>query len=523
MPLSSANKSLLITLLIILGTYVLLLAKPPLHLLEFEKQLTLPITIDESHSYKNKLLIDGIAPIIKFEVGADHPVSIYIDNQKQKCNSAECKFIVSTDKKIIVLEVSAEKSTQLTHLKYVVTKYRNKTTLSKLDSKAWLYIFLGILFLLIFCRIFYSNVSLTEWVVVAFVMAFFAINDIIFSFIFLGYLFLLFNLRNKLNGSHVRAIRILPFVISAIAFLLLFKYGRNFALAIFANPGEFNLVMPLGISYFVMRIIDTQLRWYRGQCLDMSFREIIFFIIFPGTLIAGPIENLQDFYKNRLSRIGREDYSYGISRILIGLFKKIVIADANLKVNYDLISAITTDPSLASGSDIFTFSIINMLFAYVDFSAYSDIAIGLSRLFGFKICENFNFPIFAENIREYWKRWHMSLSEWSFRNIYFPLLVITKNSYVPLFVTMMTIGFWHAFNLSWFSWAIHHASGMSIVALLKKHLPCNQRLLFLMKPLRIAITLIFVSMGFIFVYFDNYSIALTLYINSWKWLLFLGS
>ena len=117
----------------------------------------------------------------------------------------------------------------------------------------------------------------------------------------------------------------------------------------------------------------------------------------------------------------------------------------------------------------------------------------------------------------------MSLSEWSFRNIYFSLAVKKRNSYIPLFVTMMTIGFWHAFNLSWFSWVIHHASGMSVMALLKKHFPSNPLALFFLKPLRMIFTLVYVSMGFLFVYFNDYSIAMTLYIKSWKWLLFLES
>lgn len=225
------------------------------------------------------------------------------------------------------IKIFADQKTRLSEIKFVLAKYRNKTTLSNLSSKSMVYTFYGVLFLIIFCRIFQTNDFLTQWVVVVFTMTFFCLNDFVFALAFLGYLYLLFKLRHKLSGKKGGALRLLPFVISAIAFLLLFKYGKEFLFSIFANPGEFNLVMPLGFSYFAMRIIETQVRWYRGQHLEMSFREIIFFIIFPGTLVAGPIENINDFYKNRLSRIDREDYAYGVSRILIGAFKKVVIAD----------------------------------------------------------------------------------------------------------------------------------------------------------------------------------------------------
>lgn len=169
------------------------------------------------------------------------------------------------------------------------------------------------------------------------------------------------------------------------------------------------------------------------------------------------------------------------------------------------------------------FAVAGVIYAYLDFSAYSDIAIGTSRMLGYRICENFNFPILASNIREYWKRWHMSLSNWAFRNIYFPTLVQTRNSYLPLFLTMLVIGLWHAFSLSWFAWAVHHAAGMSIVAVFQKRYPAisrnNNRVLHV---ICVAATVIYASMGFVFVYLDDFSVAVQLYANYWKFLLSLG-
>jgi len=282
--------------------------------------------------------------------------------------------------------------------------------------------------------------------------------------------------------------------------------------------------MPIGISYFVIRLIDTFLRWYRKELLAISFREFLLFIVFPGTLLAGPIENLKDFFANRCQRLGWDDIGYGLSRTLIGLAKKLVLADGLLFAAIHGgggfgcgIDQLLAHPQSVSGWNVMAFALAGLLYAYIDFSAYSDMAIGLSRMFGYRICENFNLPVLAPNIREYWKRWHMSLSNWAFRNVYFPVLLQTRNSYLPLFLTMLVIGLWHAFNLSWFAWAIHHAMGMSAVALFQQRYPKVTKnehpALYL---LSVTATLIYASMGFVFVYLDDFSIAWKFYIGYWK-------
>jgi D-alanyl-lipoteichoic acid acyltransferase DltB (MBOAT superfamily) len=117
----------------------------------------------------------------------------------------------------------------------------------------------------------------------------------------------------------------------------------------------------------------------------------------------------------------------------------------------------------------------------------------------------------------------MSLSEWSFRNAYFPLLIKTRNSYIPLYVTMMVIGLWHAPTLSWFSWAVHHATGMTVVAMLPRMRGVPRWAAIALTPVRIAMTVVFVSVGFLFVYFNDYAIGLQLYARVWLWLFTLGA
>ena len=212
---------------------------------------------------------------------------------------------------------------------------------------------------------------------------------------------------------------------------------------------------------------------------------------------------------------------------MIGLFKKIVIADHLLRsywlgeesgylfglAEHNPLFTLIGATDYSNGLSALIFCFLGLLFAYIDFSAYSDIAIGISRLFGHRIIENFYYPFLAPNIREYWKRWHISLSEWSFRNIYFPALIKTKSSFLPLYLVMVSIGLWHALSLSWFLWAIHHASGMTVVSLAQKFINPHKYVLYALYPLRTLTNLVFASAGFAFVFFQDHELATKTYIS----------
>jgi len=457
---------------------------------------------------------------------------------KEEGGDLQCKIIAKLyEYKTPILITSGSNGSEVSKFDWNVVKYKHNTTLSKvLSSNSTSYILmLGLILLLVFSFLSHKRTSLSQWGVICSAILFLLYNDLIFTLTLLFFLYGMYFLRSKINNGKHTLWKLFSFLFFSVGFLLLFKYGKEAIYSIFANPGQFNLLMPLGVSYFMIRLIDTQLRWYRGHNLDVSFREFLLFIVFPGTLIAGPIENIKDFHKNRLSVITRSDYAEGLSRIFIGIFKKVVIADSFLyqlmasekfyanafggDYSYSLVNSLIIDPSGSGILPIVIFGLSGLLFAYVDFSAYSDIAIGFSRLLGYRIRENFNFPMLAVNIREYWKRWHMSLSNWAFQNIYFPLMVKTRNSYIPIYVTMLVIGLWHAFNLSWFSWAIHHSTGMTIVSVLQKKFSLSDRLALILWPLRVGATILFASMGFIFVYFNNYEIASTLYVKYWDFAL----
>ncbi len=253
-----------------------------------------------------------------------------------------------------------------------------------------------------------------------------------------------------------------------LGFLGFFKY-YNFFLDNFITAFSFfgseitanslNIILPVGISFYTFQTLSYTIDVYKGK-LEPTKRFIAFaaFVSFFPQLVAGPIERatnlLPQFYKKRTF-----DYNKavdGMRQILWGLFKKIVIADncaeyANLIFNN---SDDYSGSTLVLGVLFFTFQI------YGDFSGYSDIAIGTSRLFGFNLMRNFAFPYFSRDIAEFWRRWHISLSTWFRDYLYIPLggsrggiKMKIRNTFIIFIVS----GFWHGANWTFIIWGALNA------------------------------------------------------------------
>ena len=253
-----------------------------------------------------------------------------------------------------------------------------------------------------------------------------------------------------------------------LGFLCFFKY-YNFFLDNFISAFSFfgqeiqanslDIILPVGISFYTFQTLSYTIEVYKGK-LEPSNDFIAFsaFVSFFPQLVAGPIERATDllpqFYKKRTF-----DYSKaidGMRQILWGLFKKIVIADncaefANQIFNN---SADMNGSALALGALFFTFQI------YGDFSGYSDIAIGTSRLFGFNLMQNFNFPYFSRDIAEFWRRWHISLSTWFRDYLYIPLGGSRVGTWIKIrntFIIFIVSGFWHGANWTFIIWGALNA------------------------------------------------------------------
>ena len=253
-----------------------------------------------------------------------------------------------------------------------------------------------------------------------------------------------------------------------LGFLGFFKYYNFFldnfksAFSFFGteiNANSLNIILPVGISFYTFQTLSYTLVVYK-QKLEPTKDFIAFsaFVSFFPQLVAGPIERatnlLPQFYKKR-----HFDYSKavdGMRQILWGLFKKIVIADncaqyANIIFNN---SSEFSGSTLVLGAILFTFQI------YGDFSGYSDIAIGTSRLFGFNLKQNFAFPYFSRDIAEFWRRWHISLSTWFRDYLYIPLGGSRGgiwNKIRNVFIIFLVSGFWHGANWTFIVWGALNA------------------------------------------------------------------
>lgn len=253
-----------------------------------------------------------------------------------------------------------------------------------------------------------------------------------------------------------------------LGFLGFFKY-YNFFLDNFITAFTFfgsdikanslNIILPVGISFYTFQTLSYSIDVYKRKLEPtQDFVAFAAFVTFFPQLVAGPIERashlLPQFYNKRKFEYNKA--VDGMRQILWGLFKKIVIADncaefANQIFNN---SADMNGSALLLGAVFFTFQI------YGDFSGYSDIAIGTSRLFGFDLMRNFNYPYFSRDIAEFWRRWHISLSTWFRDYLYIPLGGSKGGTWMKIrntFIIFIVSGFWHGANWTFIVWGLLNA------------------------------------------------------------------
>lgn len=258
-------------------------------------------------------------------------------------------------------------------------------------------------------------------------------------------------------------------IISNIATLVAFKYYGFFASgfvrvlnAVGFTPDipTLDLMLPVGISFYSFQAMSYVIDVYRGKSAATTdiYAFLVYIAFFP-QLVAGPIERASNILPQFLR--DRRPFSYkrgvgGMQLILWGLFKKMVVADnAAEAVNiifpqWESIGTI----NLWIGAILFSFQI------YGDFSGYSDIAIGSSRLFGIDLMKNFNLPYFSRDIEEFWKRWHISLTSWFRDYLYIPLGGNRKGKVKAMrnmFVVFLVSGLWHGANFTYILWGAYHA------------------------------------------------------------------
>ncbi len=302
-------------------------------------------------------------------------------------------------------------------------------------------------------------------------------------------------------------------IIGLILVLGVFKY-LGFFITTFANLASFiidlpkfnieKLLLPLGISYIVFKYISylTDIYWgivKKGHFIDFLLYGSLFTIF-----VAGPIERFERFKpqieeKQKFQMIFLED---AFQRIVFGLFKKLVIADW---MGYFIAPVWENQANYGLGIRILALLGFSIQI-YMDFSGYSDIAIGSSQLFGLKIMENFNWPYLQPNVSEFWRNWHISLSDWIRDYLFFPLSRFSDNRLwltfaVPL-IAMGLCGLWHGAAWHFVLWGLWHGMGLAILQVwsrVKKAYKVKPIMVFgkPIKILGIACTFCFVTIGWI--------------------------
>lgn len=269
------------------------------------------------------------------------------------------------------------------------------------------------------------------------------------------------------NDTH-RKILLISGVSINLVILGIFKYYnffidtlRDFGVADF---GYAELLLPLGISFYTFQALSYIIDVSRGDIrAEKNPLRVLLYVSFFPQLVAGPIVRASDFLPqlNTAKFFVWDDVVWGMRRIAVGLLKKVVIADT--------ISHLV-DPVYAAPGEYSAVALLLATYAfaiqiYCDFSGYSDIAIGVARIFGFRLNENFNIPYLSQSIQEFWRRWHISLSSWLRDYLYVPLggnRGGTFRTYRNLMITMLLGGLWHGASYNFIIWGAIQGTWLSI-------------------------------------------------------------
>jgi alginate O-acetyltransferase complex protein AlgI len=333
------------------------------------------------------------------------------------------------------------------------------------SSLTFLFVFLPITLLLYY-------LSPKKWkngLLLSLSILFFAWGGVSYTLLFIGSIFLNFFFAKQINRTIKSRRKWLTVgIVTNLTLLVLFKYISffigNINLLFFYSGGtdtllpELKIALPLGISFYTFHQMSMLWDIYRRvEKIELKLSECALYVSFFPQLIAGPIVR----YKDIIHQIqGRTEsltlFTQGAERFIIGLAKKVIIANAMASLADEIFSF---NPEEVSAAVVWLGTIAYALQIYFDFSGYSDMAIGLAKMFGFHLLENFNLPYTARSIQDFWRRWHISLSTWFRDYVYIPIggnRLGIKRTYINLFLVFILTGFWHGATWSFVFWGVFH-------------------------------------------------------------------
>ena len=294
-------------------------------------------------------------------------------------------------------------------------------------------------------------------------------------------------------------------VIANLAFLGVFKYANMFVQTLddaFAlNLPQPEIALPIGISFYTFQAMSYVIDVYRKQVTyQKSYFKVLLYISFFPQLIAGPIVKYHDIECELTKRKASiEDIALGMRRFIVGLSKKVLIANTMGACVDSIFDTGLSDVNIAVA---WLIALSYLLQIYFDFSGYSDMAIGMARMFGFHFKENFDHPYTSSSVKEFWRRWHISLSTWFKEYVYIPLGGNRKGklrSVINKLIVFFLCGLWHGAAWTFVVWGLIHG----LFLLLEEYLPINK----LPKTIGIIYTLFVITIAFVLFRAENFSQA----------------
>ena len=372
-------------------------------------------------------------------------------------------------------------------------------------------VFSSLLFTFIFlpfvvCLYFIAKDRYRNYILLVASLLFYAYGEPKFVFVMLAsialnYGFAFFIGRENDRDHHRTAKSLLVFdIILNLSLLFVFKY-LNYSVVILnhvfgkelQDPG---ISLPIGISFFTFQALSYCIDVYRGTVkVQKNPLFVALYISFFPQLIAGPIvrySTIEDQITQRFTSI--YDFGEGVRRFFLGFSKKVILAN-----NLSVVAAQAFDTNAAQADLVLLWlgSICFSLQIFYDFSGYSDMAIGLGRIFGFHFDENFNYPYIARSITEFWRRWHISLSGWFRDYVYIPLggsRVSVPRNILNLFVVWLLTGIWHGANVTFLVWGLMYFVLLTVEKFIIKP---DKRKFVLFSVLWRIVTLFFVNLGWV--------------------------
>ena len=263
---------------------------------------------------------------------------------------------------------------------------------------------------------------------------------------------------DRKRGTKAAKTALILSIVLTLSTLIIFKYLNFFTeniFSLFGSDFKTNIALPIGISFYTFQAMSYVIDVYREdvKCQNNYAKLLLYVSMFP-QLIAGPIVRYSDIEKEiEVRTVTFDKISYGITRFVIGLFKKAVFANFLGETATMFLDGDLSQVSAVQG----WFGIIAYFFQiYFDFSGYSDMAIGLGRIMGFSFPENFRYPYISKSITEFWRRWHITLSSFFRDYIYIPLGGNRKRHLLNMFVVWALTGFWHGASWNFLLWGLYY-------------------------------------------------------------------